>query len=138
MTPGLTYQSRTRVIRPGPESGLLGKLARGGLVGRLARVDRARGDLEQGLADRVAIVLDQADPGRIDQGNQGDRAPVNDHLALGGGSVGQLDGLEGQVDLRALIDDASRRRGRGRVGRHDGGAPRSVAGLWRPAGNRGG
>ena len=55
MTPGDTYQSRSRRMRAGAIAGLLLELALGRLLGRLAVVDRAGGDFEQRLADRITV-----------------------------------------------------------------------------------
>ena len=43
----------------------------------------------------------------IDHRQQGDGAAVDDDFALGRRAVGELDGLQGEVDLAALVDDAA-------------------------------
>ncbi len=80
-------------------AGLFQKLSLGGLVGRLAGVDRPGGHFEQRSTDRVAAVLDQADVIRVDHRDQGDRPPMEDHLPLGDRPVAERYLLQGQVDL---------------------------------------
>ena len=73
------------------------------------------GNFQQRLAHGIAIVLDQADMVSIDHGHKGHGAAVDDHLALGGGAVGQHHALQCQVDFQTSKNDALRWAA-GRVG----------------------
>ena len=58
-------------------------------------------------------ISDQADVVLVNHGNKGNGTAVDDDLAVGDGPVGQHHALQGQVDLQAAKDDASRWLGPG-------------------------
>ena len=78
-----------RTDAAGLVAGLLQQLTPGGLVGRLAGVDRAGRDLEQRPVDRVPTVADEADMVGVHHRDQGDGPAMQDDLALGGRPVPQ-------------------------------------------------
>lgn len=92
--PGAIQNSESLRSRRGPEPGLLLELSLCRCLGCLARVDVTRGSFEQRFSDRVAPLADQQHGRSLGHGDQDDRAGVFDDLALDGGMVPQLNGVD--------------------------------------------
>ena len=111
ITPGETYHSRSGGYGP-PDSRSLPASSRvGRLLGRLALVDRAGRDFEQRLADRVPLVLDQADVPVVDHRHQRDGPAVDDDFSLERACRRERHRLERQVDLQSPVDQDGEKAG---------------------------
>ena len=105
LKPGELWNSAQQLEPAGREADLLGQLAAGGLLGRLAvDVADAGRDLEQQPVERGPVLAHQRHPAVVEQRHHRDRARMVHDVALEGGAVGTREGADGQRDDLALVD----------------------------------
>ena len=89
---------------PRPLPGLLGELARGARLGRLAGVELARRHLEDHAADRVPILADQQHLAIRDEGHHRGGARMPHDVEIEQRAVRKLDALGDRLDAEAAPD----------------------------------
>ena len=88
---------------PGPLAGLLGELARGARLGRLAGVELARRHLEDHAAGRVPVLADQQHVAIRDEGHHRGGARMVHDVEIEQRAVGKLDALGDRLDAEAAL-----------------------------------
>ncbi len=90
----------------GAVAGLLLELPRGTRLRRLAGVELPGRDLEQIAARGEAVLADQHDPPIVEEGNHRRRPRMLQQIEEHAPSVGQVDPLGDQLELRSPLDAA--------------------------------
>ena len=103
-------EARDETPRSGAHPGLLLQLTWSGEVGVLDRpvighVKRPGRDLEQGLADRDAVLAHEQDPILVVDSQDRDGTGVTGDLARPAGAVGALDGVHPERQIATLVED---------------------------------